>query len=106
MRGALTVPILYEEVVSKRLKRPVQDLHTDARLAPGILTVIQLLKKLQEKYQLSYLFISHDLKVVKSLCHHLIVMKAGETVEVGPAEQVFERPEHPYTKELMETAFA
>ena len=68
--------------------------------------VIQLLKKLQEKYQLSYLFISHDLKVVKSLCHHLIVMKAGETVEVGPAEQVFERPEHPYTKELMETAFA
>lgn len=51
--------------------------------------VLELLKSLQEKYQLTYLFISHDLNVVKSLCHYTIVMKAGEVIEKGETERLF-----------------
>jgi microcin C transport system ATP-binding protein len=68
--------------------------------------VIELLKQLQKKYELSYLFISHDLAVVKGLCHDIIIMKNGKIVEAGPAREIFESPKDPYTKELLETAFA
>lgn len=68
--------------------------------------VIELLKRLQADYGLSYLFISHDLKVVKALCHSVMVMKDGKVVEHGPAEQVFNSPQNPYTQALLETAFA
>ena len=67
--------------------------------------IVDLLRTLQRRYGLAYLFISHDLKVVRALSHHVIVMKAGDVVEEGPAEQVFARPDHPYTKELMAAAF-
>jgi len=67
--------------------------------------VIELLKRLQEKHGLTYLFISHDLKIVKSLCHYLLIMKAGKVVESGPAREVFAEPRDPYTKELLRTAF-
>ena len=67
--------------------------------------VIELLKRLQQKYGLSYLFISHDLKVLKSICHDLVIMKEGKIVESGPAGEVFANPRHPYTKELLATAF-
>lgn len=63
--------------------------------------VLELLKSLQEKYQLTYLFISHDLNVVKSLCHYTIVMKAGEVIEKGETEQLFSNPQHEYTKQLV-----
>lgn len=63
--------------------------------------VLDLLKSLQEKYGLTYLFISHDLNVVKSLCHYTIVMKQGEIVEQGPTEQLFSAPSHPYTQTLV-----
>lgn len=63
--------------------------------------VLDLLKSLQQKYGLSYLFISHDLNVVKSLCHYTIVMKQGEIVEQGPTAELFARPSHAYTKELV-----
>jgi microcin C transport system ATP-binding protein len=63
------------------------------------------LKELQAKSSLSYIFISHDLKVLKSLCHELIIMKAGKIVESGPAAGIFRDPQHPYTKELLSTAF-
>ena len=66
--------------------------------------IIELLKKLQQQHQLTYLFISHDLKVVKSLAHEVIVMKEGEIVEQG--KSVFAAPKHNYTKRLIETAFA
>lgn len=68
--------------------------------------VIELLKRLQAQYGLSYLFISHDLKVVKALCHSVMVMKDGKVVEQGPAAQVFNSPQNPYTQALLETAFA
>jgi microcin C transport system ATP-binding protein len=67
--------------------------------------VIELLKDLQAKYGLSYIFISHDLKVLKVLCHDLAIMKAGKIVEFGPAARIFRDPQHPYTKELLATAF-
>jgi len=63
--------------------------------------VLDLLKSLQRKYGLSYLFISHDLNVVKSLCHYTIVMKQGEIVEQGRTECLFSQPTHPYTQELV-----
>lgn len=63
--------------------------------------VLELLKSLQEKYQLTYLFISHDLNVVKSLCHYTIVMKAGEVIEKGETEQLFSNPRHEYTHQLV-----
>ncbi|MFA6508395.1 MAG: ABC transporter ATP-binding protein [Treponemataceae bacterium] len=68
--------------------------------------VIELLKRLQEKYGLTYLFISHDLKIVKSLCHDLLIMKAGKIVEAGSAADIFANPKDEYTKELLATAFA
>jgi microcin C transport system ATP-binding protein len=67
--------------------------------------VIELLKTLQKKHGLSYIFISHDLKVLKSLCHHLVIMKDGVVVEAGPAREIFAHPQAPYTKELLATAF-
>jgi len=67
--------------------------------------IIILLKNLQENHGLTYLFITHDLKVVKTLCHEIIVMKAGEIVESGPADQVFNNPEEAYTKTLLSAAF-
>lgn len=67
--------------------------------------VIELLKRLQVKYNLSYIFISHDLKVVKSLCHDLVIMRNGKIVEAGSARDIFKNPKHSYTKELLATAF-
>jgi microcin C transport system ATP-binding protein len=67
--------------------------------------VIELLKNLQQKYNLSYLFISHDMAVVRDLCHEIAVMKDGKIVESGEARKIFSSPEHPYTKQLLETAF-
>jgi microcin C transport system ATP-binding protein len=67
--------------------------------------VIELLKSLQVRHGLSYIFISHDLKVVKDLCHDIVIMKNGKIVEEGQAREIFSKPQHPYTKELLATAF-
>ena len=67
--------------------------------------VIELLKGLQEAHDLAYIFISHDLKVLKSLCHDIIIMRDGKVVEAGPARQIFENPQADYTRELLATAF-
>jgi len=67
--------------------------------------VIELLRALQRKHGLSYIFISHDLKVLKALCHEIAIMKEGKIVEVGPAREIFDNPRHPYTRELLATAF-
>ncbi|MAF97284.1 MAG: microcin ABC transporter ATP-binding protein [Micavibrio sp.] len=66
--------------------------------------VVELLKELQLKYNLSYLFISHDLRVVKAMAHELIVMKDGQVVEMGNAQDIFENPKQEYTKALLEAA--
>jgi len=67
--------------------------------------IVDLLRELQERYGLAYLFISHDLKVVRALSHEILVMKDGEIVESGSTERVMTAPEHPYTRALMAAAF-
>jgi microcin C transport system ATP-binding protein len=67
--------------------------------------VVDLLRDLQRKRDLAYLFISHDLKVVRALANDIIVMRAGKVVEKGPARQVFEAPQSDYTRALLAAAF-
>ena len=67
--------------------------------------IVDLLRQLQEKWQLAYLFISHDLRVVRALAHRVMVMKSGDVVEEGAAGVVLANPEHPYTRALLEAAF-
>ncbi|MBM3583390.1 MAG: ABC transporter ATP-binding protein [Alphaproteobacteria bacterium] len=68
--------------------------------------IVDLLRDLQQRHRLAYLFISHDLRVVHALAHDVIVLKDGVVVEHGPAERVFDRPETDYTRALMAAAFA
>ncbi|MCA3448164.1 MAG: ABC transporter ATP-binding protein [Rhodobacter sp.] len=67
--------------------------------------IVELLRALQRKWGLAYLFISHDLRVVRALAHKVIVMKDGDVVEAGVGAQVFEDPQHPYTRALLAAAF-
>ncbi len=67
--------------------------------------VVDLLRNLQARHNLAYLFISHDLKVVRALANDVIVMRNGKVVEYGPSEQIFERPQTDYTKALISAAF-
>jgi microcin C transport system ATP-binding protein len=67
--------------------------------------IVDLLRDLQTRHTLAYLFISHDLKVIRALADHLIVMQSGRVVEEGPATEIFERPRHSYTRALMTAAF-
>ncbi|MGB2203246.1 MAG: ABC transporter ATP-binding protein [Pseudooceanicola atlanticus] len=66
--------------------------------------IVELLRDLQQKYGLAYLFISHDLNVVRAMSHRVMVMKQGDVVEVGTAEQIFDAPSHPYTQQLLAAA--
>ena len=68
--------------------------------------IVDLLRDLQTRHGLAYLFISHDLKVVKALAHRVIVLRGGRVVEEGDAASVFSAPREDYTKALMEAAFA
>ncbi len=67
--------------------------------------VVDLLRDLQKKHDLAYLFISHDLRVVKALANEVIVMRAGKVVEQGPAAEIFHTPKADYTRALMAAAF-
>lgn len=65
-------------------------------------TVVKLLREIQEKLHISYVFISHDLKVVRALCQHVMVLKDGTCVESGDTEDIFNKPQHPYAKKLLQ----
>ena len=67
--------------------------------------IVELLKKLQKENNLGYIFISHDLRVVKSLAHYLVVLKNGKIVESGYSNQIFKAPKQKYTKQLISAAF-
>lgn len=66
--------------------------------------IINLLKELKEKFNLTFLFISHDLSVIKYLADRVAIMYLGEVVEVGTSKEIFETPKHPYTKALLASA--
>jgi len=68
--------------------------------------VVDLLRELQARHNLSYLFISHDLKVVRALANDVIVMRDGKVVEAGTADAIFDKPQSDYTRALMAAAFA
>ena len=67
--------------------------------------IVDLLRDLQQRRRLAYLFISHDLKVVRALSNYVMVMKSGKVVEEGPAVEIFDRPRQDYTKALLAAAF-
>ncbi|WP_279047149.1 microcin C ABC transporter ATP-binding protein YejF [Cedecea davisae] len=66
--------------------------------------ILALLKSLQEKHRLAYIFISHDLQVVKALCHQMVVLRQGEVVEQGECGQIFRAPQSDYTRQLLALA--
>jgi microcin C transport system ATP-binding protein len=63
--------------------------------------IVDLLTSLQRKYRLSYLFITHDLAVMRAMAHRVIVMKSGRIVEAGDTLEVLNAPSHPYTQSLL-----
>jgi len=67
-------------------------------------TVVSLLREIQQKLQISYVFISHDLKVVRVLCQHIMVLKQGTCVESGRTEDLFNQPQHTYTQQLLKAS--
>jgi microcin C transport system ATP-binding protein len=67
--------------------------------------IVDLLRALQKRRNLTYMFISHDLRVVAALACRLLVMRHGKVVEEGPAAEVFARPKNPYTQALLAAAF-
>jgi microcin C transport system ATP-binding protein len=66
--------------------------------------IVELLRDLQARRQLGYLFISHDLKVVRAMAHRVVVMQNGRVVEEGPAETIFSQPREAYTQALLAAA--
>jgi microcin C transport system ATP-binding protein len=67
--------------------------------------IIELLKDLQKRYGITYLFVSHDLRVIRTMADEVAVMQNGRIVEAGPAGDLFNNPQHPYTKSLFAAAF-
>jgi microcin C transport system ATP-binding protein len=67
--------------------------------------IVELLRALQRKYRLAYIFISHDLRVIRALAHKVIVMRAGDVVEAGAGDAIFASPTTDYTRELLQAAF-
>ena len=67
--------------------------------------IVTLLRSLQARHRLAYLFISHDLRVVRAMSHEVLVMRDGAVVERGPTARIFREPHEPYTRALVAAAF-
>jgi microcin C transport system ATP-binding protein len=67
--------------------------------------IIELLKDLQQRYDITYLFVSHDLRVIRTMADEVAVMQNGKIVESGPSADLFNNPQHPYTRSLFAAAF-
>jgi microcin C transport system ATP-binding protein len=87
-----------------RPKLVVLDEPTSALDMTVQMQIVTLLRDLQQKYGLAYLFISHDINVVRALAHRMIVMRNGDVVETGVTSDVIENPQSDYTKTLMASA--
>jgi microcin C transport system ATP-binding protein len=68
--------------------------------------IVDLLRELQQRHSLAYIFISHDLRVIRALADEVVVMKDGRIVEQGASETIFEQPAEAYTRALMAAAFS
>ena len=88
-----------------RPKLVVLDEPTSALDATVQVQIVELLRELQRRHRLAYIFISHDLKVVRALSHKVVVMKEGDIVEAGEGEALFTNPREPYTRALLAAAF-
>lgn len=66
--------------------------------------IVELLKSLQKKYNISYIFISHDMNAVRAMSHQIMVMKDGKVIEQGSTKQIFEQPQQPYTQQLIQAS--
>lgn len=66
--------------------------------------IVELLKSLQKKYNISYIFISHDMNAVRAVSHQIMVMKDGKVIEQGSTKQIFEQPQQPYTQQLIQAS--
>jgi microcin C transport system ATP-binding protein len=64
--------------------------------------VLGLLQRLQRELGLSYVLITHDMDVIRAMAHEVMVMHSGEVVEAGPVDEVLQRPQHPYTRQLVQ----
>lgn len=80
---------------------PVPKPHADADLQKAI---VKLLRDVQHKLQMSYLFISHDLQVVRALCQQVLVLHHAKVVELQPTEQLFSQPQTEYTRQLIQAS--
>lgn len=80
------------------LDEPTSNLPPDAEVE-----IIELLQRLQQELQLAYMFISHDLSLVKHFCHRVAVMYLSQVVEIGPLDEVFAAPKHPYSRALLDS---
>ena len=101
LSGGMRQRVMIAAAIVCRPKLLIADEPTTALDVATQESILQLLKKLNRKYGMSILFISHNLRVIKELCSRVLVMKDGETVEEGLAEEIFTNPQQQYTRELI-----
>ncbi|MBO5460177.1 MAG: ABC transporter ATP-binding protein [Ruminococcus sp.] len=101
LSGGMRQRVMIASAIISRPKLLIADEPTTALDVNTQESIIQLLKKLNQKYQVGILFISHNLRVVKSLCENVLVMKDGCIIERGRADEIFDNPQEEYTKQLI-----
>lgn len=102
LSGGMRQRVMIASAVILRPKLLIADEPTTALDVYTQEQILSLLRKLNRKYNMAILFISHNLRVVKELCSQVLVMKEGKVIETGSAKEVFRNPKEPYTKELVE----
>ncbi|MCI8291927.1 MAG: ABC transporter ATP-binding protein [Hespellia sp.] len=101
LSGGMRQRVMIAAAIVCRPKLLIADEPTTALDVNTQESILQLLRKLNQKYQVGILFISHNLRVIKSLCENVLVMKEGRIIERGKTEEIFEFPKQEYTKQLI-----
>ena len=104
LSGGMSQRVMIAMALSCRPKLLIADEPTTALDVTIQAQILTLLKSLQQRHRLAYLFISHDLQVVRSLCHQVIVLRQGEVVEQGDCRAIFAAPAADYTRQLLQLA--